>query len=690
MFYLIFVVNMSCRVDKATKQRNEPSCTRDTKMTENEMLSGSSKYRRSSPNDAGRKNKRSRKEVLASISANARKAISIPIPTFHTAANKISMKSSSNGSLDQLEREFLSDDDSNSDPDDNTSSCPKFDGTKLIQGEELKVRKEQSAATVSNPATDSDIDTSNIVIELLDDDDNDKAFDEFLFSSKKAFCGKRTIKESSISASRKNETMGNDQAKNVMLNKLENLKECHQEHTKKNEMATCSISDNVINGGASAGTSFETVDLCNHSNEKLKSSNASKGQLDVVGKSLHQSVNQKPCSSKAELDIDLQDEVRKLFQKSDVNEITVGSFMKALNKQMGIVLDKESRAEVKKQLKKLVEGDDSFKQNDTTTNTARDKESLNQSGLQIRNQAPTSNTVEDLLAMAKTNINDTSSPQIAKSKKDADNAVAVVPVATETDRPSINTVDKDAPIKSKEEVEVVETKSKAKPKTKRGGRKRNTGDKISGQEGIQHGAVLDSFRAEAVLPSAPAPNPPKKRARKKACCALCKTCPCQKGTSPDNASNLDAAIFSRSDAAIEKALIRRLQKLEKSTESLEEQTEMVRRRLKKHRRDIWTDVLELTRGKTARVVGNLQRCWCSLRGCPWRTTGICRRTRSVSSTRSTPSRPAWSSRQPWLQPPLSGRCPDCGPFAGRLLGRHHPHGTLHQDRVSHNGRHTIW
>ena len=45
--------------------------------------------------------------------------------------------------------------------------------------------------------------------------------------------------------------------------------------------------------------------------------------------------------------------------------------------------------------------------------------------------------------------------------------------------------------------------------------------------------------------------------------------------------------FSRTNAAKEKALIRRLQNLERKTESLEEQTEVARRQLKKHRRDTW-------------------------------------------------------------------------------------------------------
>ena len=85
----------------------------------------------------------------------------------------------------------------------------------------------------------------------------------------------------------------------------------------------------------------------------------------------------------------------------------------------------------------------------------------------------------------------------------------------------------------------------------------------------------------------PVPRP-KKRARTKSC-ALCKTCPCQKTpTGQDHAVTLNmSSTFSRSDTAVEKALIRRLQKLEKSVEHTAEQMEMVRRNLKKHRRDIW-------------------------------------------------------------------------------------------------------
>ena len=80
---------------------------------------------------------------------------------------------------------------------------------------------------------------------------------------------------------------------------------------------------------------------------------------------------------------------------------------------------------------------------------------------------------------------------------------------------------------------------------------------------------------------------PRKRAKKKGSCALCTTCPCQKSQNSSNdVSSLDMKAFARSDAAVEKVLIRRVQKLEKSSESIEEQADLVRRKLKMHRREV--------------------------------------------------------------------------------------------------------
>jgi hypothetical protein len=93
-------------------------------------------------------------------------------------------------------------------------------------------------------------------------------------------------------------------------------------------------------------------------------------------------------------------------------------------------------------------------------------------------------------------------------------------------------------------------------------------------------------KTPAQAKAASARPPPRKRARKGSC-ALCTTCPCQNSHEHDDHTMVDFKSMSRSDGAVEKALIRRVQKLEKSTENLEEQAEAVRRKLKKHRRDMW-------------------------------------------------------------------------------------------------------
>ena len=84
-------------------------------------------------------------------------------------------------------------------------------------------------------------------------------------------------------------------------------------------------------------------------------------------------------------------------------------------------------------------------------------------------------------------------------------------------------------------------------------------------------------------PAAPAKG--RKRARTKKC-TLCATCACQKGHDPETNATLGVETFARSNQAIERALIRRLQRLEKSVESMEEHRCLVSRKLKKHQRDM--------------------------------------------------------------------------------------------------------
>jgi hypothetical protein len=90
------------------------------------------------------------------------------------------------------------------------------------------------------------------------------------------------------------------------------------------------------------------------------------------------------------------------------------------------------------------------------------------------------------------------------------------------------------------------------------------------------------------IPPAKAPRkaaPTRARKRARGSCSLCSNCPCTNDTAECNA--FDAMGTAQSDAAQEKDLMKRLLKLEKTAERYEDQTDAVRRKLKKHRRDMW-------------------------------------------------------------------------------------------------------
>mmetsp|Transcript_2655 Transcript_2655/g.3752 ORF Transcript_2655/g.3752 Transcript_2655/m.3752 type:complete len:407 (+) Transcript_2655:1572-2792(+) len=81
-----------------------------------------------------------------------------------------------------------------------------------------------------------------------------------------------------------------------------------------------------------------------------------------------------------------------------------------------------------------------------------------------------------------------------------------------------------------------------------------------------------------------------KRARtKKGCCAMCNTCSCQTGNTLDTAQTLGLDNLSKSVRDVENALIRRVKKLEKTTDWYEDLADQVRPDLKKHRRTINRD-----------------------------------------------------------------------------------------------------
>jgi hypothetical protein len=234
--------------------------------------------------------------------------------------------------------------------------------------------------------------------------------------------------------------------------------------------------------------------------------------------------------------------------------------------------------------------------------TRREGESLE---LQVKTQCveETSKVAISVDAEADPEADSRNGIVIADTKSDVQPAAATVPAIPPLKKSSNRIIAKrklpkskqgsDAPADSRplprdqrtEEPDMVEqAKAKPKPRAKRG-RQRKVAAETCGDEPREYPICINK------APAAPAvTRGPQKRGRKNAC-ALCTTCPCQRGHNgrdDGTTTHIDMKeSFARSDAAIERALIRRILKLEKSAESMQEQTELVRRSLKKHRRDVW-------------------------------------------------------------------------------------------------------
>jgi hypothetical protein len=307
----------------------------------------------------------------------------------------------------------------------------------------------------------------------------------------------------------------------------------------------------------------------------------------------YQPVNESsPCKLNQD-ESSLFPEIDALYAQSDKENVTVKSFYKILEKKIGQKLNKISKQTVRSRLMDLVNGcvlpevpgtaqevsrpsagptetsttnaqDDPIQdspkhQNQTNENAETPQKSNNQKAKSAQTKQPqkrkntgtgthTAKASEGKIAEATKPLNS----QTAAKESDSDICMIIEPQ---------NSVlpPKDA-----------EDDPKPKKRTRRATARK--------------GKHLQQVQNETDQKPAPAPRG-RKRARK-GTCALCTTCSCQKPQGDETGAMLDMKTFARSDVAIEKALIRRLKKTEKSSEHLEGQTEMVRRKLKKHRRDV--------------------------------------------------------------------------------------------------------
>jgi hypothetical protein len=454
-------------------------------------------------------------------------------------------------------------------------------------------------------------------INVMDIDDNDDDDDEKLFSStsKSPFLIRSQVtKETSSRHEEQNSTITtlastSFQGQVAEANNTNNDKYPIHDSLYE-ELKPCNNANQELDD---AGPSIE---LDEEENAKVKLSNDTMTSIQQIEIMTAPAAGITTTTSTRNTPFNLEYEIDRLYEECDKNTVTIKTFCSALKRKSGILLDKGTKSHVRERLlglvKKrivpfstenysLIERHRTKDSQERFTNDQKPDESLRVACVRHTN----STAIVDAATEPPMNIqpadsdNQNTDSDLVESNRHAQHStVNMTSISTEDsysrkqhcnqEKNKILQANETQPLPGDSEVTTKRKRARAKKTTVNS----STSENLVGRGQIEH---QDS--------KAPAPRDakPRKRTRKTAC-ALCKTCPCQKVQAQDDVVTLDMTAFSRSGVAMEKALIRRIQKLEKSAENLEEQTEMVRRKLKSHRRTIWKQKeLELN-GAPARVL----------------------------------------------------------------------------------------
>jgi DEK C terminal domain len=283
----------------------------------------------------------------------------------------------------------------------------------------------------------------------------------------------------------------------------------------------------------------------------------------------------------------LSDAVVEIFERSDVETCTCKEVWKQLEDRYGFKLDKTAKKSVRSQLTALIQKylDERARSESTVpSNGADPKETVNETkpDLDRNNRGCGERTTTNKEKVANDGLGSyPSHPEQQRTsdqprEKTAENGIArTIPPEKSSPKPRT---------KSGPESEALPVKLPV-PQPKRRAR-RPKASKATENPKVAHEG--DSRGVKRVfqnhLETTPYPTPPRKAKRNKPQCALCNACPCRHPSAAPGSSVLRLA---QSDSAVEKALMRRLLKLEQASDQYEEQTEAVRRKLKKHRREMW-------------------------------------------------------------------------------------------------------
>ncbi len=261
-----------------------------------------------------------------------------------------------------------------------------------------------------------------------------------------------------------------------------------------------------------------------------------------------------------------------LFVLSNTNDTTEKDFVEALEGQYGAKLYKSSKTFARARLKALIQGTIEPTVSFSPPPGASDG---------VPKDAPKPKEQRD---EAGKECHDDSDDVFVFEDEDGASAITSIQVATKQQ--------KIEPTKSTEK-QVVASPEKTLPKTmpKRKSRAPKKPSNVEGVTGMDEseskaGTAKQNKPTEKPAPKKKAAPPRKTRAPrvKKGTCALCTTCTCTIGK---ETNVVDAsAVMSRTDAEIERALIRRTQKLERVVDKYETLLDQVNRELKKHRRNV--------------------------------------------------------------------------------------------------------
>jgi hypothetical protein len=279
-----------------------------------------------------------------------------------------------------------------------------------------------------------------------------------------------------------------------------------------------------------------------------------------------------------------------LYVHADKETVTVKDIVASLEAEYSQKLDKTTRRLVKSHLAQLVNGkvepsvprdidedEAAVLQNDSDTESEASEPPAGRR-TSLRSTVNTSEKPDEAVSSAETSVK----PPTKNTRSSNKSASKSSKSSEHSDFKSPAVGSKVLDVTESAEVSVATTGSDPAPAASKqtAGRKRGRPTKGKKAEAMAEPGKKAASKAGAQR------KPP--RAKRVPKCAVCSTCPCAAardlGVDEDMANTMG---LSRSDKEIERALLRRLQKLEKTVDQYENMLDGVKRELKNHRRKVW-------------------------------------------------------------------------------------------------------